>query len=45
VVNARLIADGIPDATLRLFEGARHAYFEECRPEASQVVLEFLAAG
>ena len=45
VVNARLIADRIPDATLRLFEGARHAYFEECRPEASQVVLEFLAAG
>ena len=45
MVNARLIADRIPDATLRLFEGARHAYFEECRPEASQVVLEFLAAG
>ena len=45
VVNARLIADRIPDATLRLFESARHAYFEECRPEASQVALEFLAGG
>jgi len=45
VVNARLIAERIPDATLRLFESARHAYFEECRPEASQVVLEFLAGG
>ncbi len=45
VVNARLIADRIPDAMLRLFEGARHAYFEECRPVASPVVLEFLAGG
>jgi pimeloyl-ACP methyl ester carboxylesterase len=45
VVNAQLVADRIPGATLRLFEGARHAYFEECRPEASRVVREFLVDG
>jgi pimeloyl-ACP methyl ester carboxylesterase len=45
VVNARLIAERIPGATLRLFDGARHAYFEECRPESSLVVRNFLTAG
>ena len=45
VVNARLIADRIPDATLRHARGCAARVFEECRPEASQVVLEFLAGG
>lgn len=44
VVNAELLAGRIPGATVRLFAGARHAYFEECRPEASRTVLEFLGA-
>ncbi len=44
-VNAQLVADRIPGAALRLFDGARHAYFEECRPAASEAVLDFLADG
>ena len=44
VVNARLIAGRVPGSELCLFGGARHAYFEECRPEASRRVLEFLDA-
>lgn len=43
-VNARLLADRIPGAVVRLFDGARHAYFEECRPAASLMVQDFLAA-
>lgn len=41
--NAPLIAERVPDAELRLIEGARHAYFEEFRAVASPVVLDFLA--
>jgi pimeloyl-ACP methyl ester carboxylesterase len=44
VVNAHLIAERVPGAGLHLFAGARHAYFEECRPEASRRVVEFLDA-
>lgn len=44
VVNAHLVAGQVPGAELHLFDGARHAYFEECRPEASRRVLEFLDA-
>jgi pimeloyl-ACP methyl ester carboxylesterase len=44
VVNAHLVADRVPGAELFLFDGARHAYFEGCRPEASRRVLEFLDA-
>jgi pimeloyl-ACP methyl ester carboxylesterase len=40
--NAPLIADRIPGAKVHLVEGARHAYFEEFRAEASRVVLDFL---
>ncbi|MGW6705353.1 alpha/beta fold hydrolase [Streptomyces sp. NPDC054956] len=40
--NAHLLADRIPGARLRLIPGARHAYFEEFRAEASQLVLGFL---
>jgi hypothetical protein len=36
------VADRVPGAELHPFEGARHAYFEECRPEASRVVVEFV---
>ncbi|WP_327654048.1 alpha/beta fold hydrolase [Streptomyces sp. NBC_00483] len=40
--NLPLVAARIPDATTRLFPGARHAYFEECRTEAGEAVLDFL---
>jgi 3-oxoadipate enol-lactonase len=40
--NAALLAERLPRATVRLIEGARHAYFEECRAEASPAVLGFL---
>jgi pimeloyl-ACP methyl ester carboxylesterase len=40
--NAPLIAERVPDAELRLVEGARHAYFEEFRAVASPAVLDFL---
>jgi 3-oxoadipate enol-lactonase len=41
--NAALLADRIPGAELHLVPGGRHAYFVEFRPEASRVVLDFLA--
>lgn len=40
--NLPLLAARIPDARTRLFPGARHAYFEECRTEASALVSDFL---
>ena len=40
--NAELLANRIPGARLHPFEGARHAYFEECRPEASDIAMGFL---
>ncbi|GAA0477603.1 alpha/beta fold hydrolase [Streptomyces sp. NPDC046215] len=40
--NARLLADRIPGARLRLIPGARHAYFEEFRATAGPLVLDFL---
>jgi 3-oxoadipate enol-lactonase len=41
--NAELLVKGVPGAELGLFDGARHAYFMECRQEASRRVLDFLA--
>ncbi|MEB8338308.1 alpha/beta fold hydrolase [Streptomyces endophyticus] len=41
--NVPLLASRIPDVTTRLFPGARHAYFEECRTEAGTMVLDFLS--
>ncbi|MEU1666852.1 alpha/beta fold hydrolase [Streptomyces sparsogenes] len=41
--NLALLAARIPGARTHLFAGARHAYFEECRPEASALVSAFLA--
>ncbi|WP_433466229.1 alpha/beta fold hydrolase [Spirillospora sp. CA-128828] len=41
--NVALLAGRIPDTRTHLFPGARHAYFQECRPQASTVVAEFLA--
>ncbi|HJP78765.1 MAG TPA: alpha/beta fold hydrolase [Pseudonocardiaceae bacterium] len=40
--NARLLAERIPNARVRLIDGARHAYFVEFRDLASRAVLEFL---
>lgn len=42
--NAPLLADCIPGARLHMIPGARHAYFEEFRTEASPLVLDFLTA-
>jgi pimeloyl-ACP methyl ester carboxylesterase len=43
VGNADLLVAGIPGAALRLFVGARHAYFLEHRAAASAAVLTHLA--
>ncbi|WP_214321272.1 alpha/beta fold hydrolase [Nonomuraea sediminis] len=45
VANAPLLAERIPDASLRLIPGARHAYFEEFRAVAGPAVLDFLNLG
>ncbi|MER7079572.1 Pimeloyl-ACP methyl ester carboxylesterase [Saccharopolyspora kobensis] len=44
VDNAAILADRIPGAEVHYLAGARHAYFEEKRAEASGAVLGFLAA-
>jgi pimeloyl-ACP methyl ester carboxylesterase len=44
VGNAELLIKRIAGADLALFDGARHAYFLERREEASQRVVDFLAA-
>jgi 3-oxoadipate enol-lactonase len=44
VGNAELLVAGIPGAALRLFVGARHAYFLEHRAAASAAALAHLAA-
>jgi 3-oxoadipate enol-lactonase len=41
--NARLLAQRIPGAELRLIDGARHGYHVERHAEATEVVLDFLA--
>nr|BFE51049.1 hypothetical protein GCM10017745_44760 [Saccharothrix mutabilis subsp. capreolus] len=41
--NAKRLATRIPGAELVIFEGARHAYFEEFRDRATPAVLDFLA--
>ncbi|MFI6497741.1 alpha/beta fold hydrolase [Nonomuraea typhae] len=40
--NAPLLTERIPGAVMHLIRGARHAYFEEFRREASPLVLDFL---
>ncbi|WP_027943552.1 serine aminopeptidase domain-containing protein [Amycolatopsis taiwanensis] len=40
--NAHLLTERIPNARLHLIHGARHAYFEEFRTQASPLVLDFL---
>jgi pimeloyl-ACP methyl ester carboxylesterase len=42
--NVPLLAGRIPDTRTHVFPGARHAYFDECRPLASTLVTDFLAA-
>ena len=42
VENAEILTDRIPNGRVVIFPGGRHAYFEECRPEASETVIEFL---
>ncbi|WP_158850787.1 alpha/beta fold hydrolase [Saccharothrix deserti] len=43
VGNAERIASRIPGAEVSVIDGARHAYFEEFREQASAAVLSFLA--
>ncbi|NUT95637.1 MAG: alpha/beta fold hydrolase [Saccharothrix sp.] len=43
VINAERLAARIPGAELIVVEGARHAYFEEFRGQATPPVLDFLA--
>lgn len=43
--NLPLLATPIPRATSHVFPGARDAYFEECRTEASALVSAFLNEG
>ena len=38
----RELAERIPNATLRLFAGAGHGLFEECKEEFNRAVVEFL---
>ena len=40
--NAPLLAQRIPNSRVHIFPGARHAYFQECRNIASELVLDFL---
>lgn len=40
--NVELLVERIPDARAHVFPGARHAYFDECRAEASPLVVAFL---
>lgn len=42
--NAPLLTDRIPGARLHLIPGARHAYFEEFRTQASPLVLDFVTS-
>ena len=42
--NAQLLASRIPQSTVHLFPGARHAYFDEERATASPLVRDFLRA-
>ena len=42
VANAPLLAERIPDARVHILPGARHAYFQEHRQTASELVLNFL---
>jgi pimeloyl-ACP methyl ester carboxylesterase len=41
--NGSLLAERIPGAELHIIPGARHSYHWDCRPEASGIVLDFLA--
>ncbi|MFE7967826.1 alpha/beta fold hydrolase [Streptomyces cellulosae] len=41
--NVALLAGRIPDTRTHLFPGARHAYFEEGRPEAGTPVRDFFS--
>jgi pimeloyl-ACP methyl ester carboxylesterase len=42
--NVPLLGGRIPHARVHILPGARHAYFEECRPIASALMTDFLAA-
>lgn len=44
VINAELIAGCIAGSRVAVFDGARHAYFDEAREAAGAVVLDFLSS-
>lgn len=45
VANVQVLTSRIPDSRGVVFPGARHAYFEEAKPESSDVVVRFLLEG
>lgn len=42
VANATLLGERLPDARVVTFDGARHGYFDECAPDATDLALEHL---
>lgn len=44
VENGRILAAGIPNATLRLYPGGRHLFFTECADDLNRDIAEFLTA-
>jgi pimeloyl-ACP methyl ester carboxylesterase len=44
VDNGRFLAERIPGARLRLYEGGRHLFFTECADDLNRDIIEFLSA-
>jgi pimeloyl-ACP methyl ester carboxylesterase len=42
VDNGKLLAEGIPNATLRLYSGGRHLFFTECAEDLNRDITDFL---
>ncbi len=45
VENGRVLAAGIPNATLRLYPGGRHLFFTECADDLNHDIIAFLRGG
>ena len=44
VENGRFLAERIPEAHLRLYQGGRHLFFTECAERLNHDIIEFLGA-